>query len=554
MSRIYKTLGTVAPVPKGEYDASAYYEKLNIVTYQGYSYMAKQSAHGILPTNNNYWISLGGGVKLSDTILVFDNVAAMKASTLLGNGMVAQTSGYYSANDGGSAQYLIRTKTNEDTADDMFIIALADNTIVAELITDKELNIKQCGVIADGTTNDTTKMKAIITYAKANNLKIKANKNDVIVVNETLDISNLFVDFNFATIKTTSEINIFTYNTTIYYSTLQNVNIDCNGVATAGIHIENGRKVFIKDANIVNIKTYGIYYKAGYELVCDTINLQGTSTDNSTGIYITTGDAMFNNIILIDCKTGIHNIDGSNYFTNIHGWIWHKALIAGSIFFKFNAGKCFLTNCYSDTYQYSIYQYTQIPILEIVNFFNVYNTGIYDSTLATSYQPTFMYCETANGESLTRISNSTLHGYSNSINTKLTNLTSFNGDIVNSRVINFDYILPFNTVSTSNFSEGVTLNTSTLEKTNKCVYLNHIVNIANIADTKTFTIGKIPYYFRPNVEYIGMCSIGTGKYSMNNTAYIYIATNGDIQITVPSDVTGNIVAKLNITYITHKES
>lgn len=64
MSRIYKTLGTVAMTPKGEYDSSAYYEYLNIVVYEGSSYVAKQSAHGILPTNENYWLYLGGGVKI----------------------------------------------------------------------------------------------------------------------------------------------------------------------------------------------------------------------------------------------------------------------------------------------------------------------------------------------------------------------------------------------------------------------------------------------------------------------------------------------------------
>lgn len=52
---ITKVLGTVAMVPKGEYDAEEYYEYLNVVTYNGSSYMAKKSSTGVLPTNDEYW-------------------------------------------------------------------------------------------------------------------------------------------------------------------------------------------------------------------------------------------------------------------------------------------------------------------------------------------------------------------------------------------------------------------------------------------------------------------------------------------------------------------
>ena len=55
MSRIYRTCGIVAMTPKGEYDSSAYYERLNVVTYNGSSYVAIQNTHGNLPTNTTYW-------------------------------------------------------------------------------------------------------------------------------------------------------------------------------------------------------------------------------------------------------------------------------------------------------------------------------------------------------------------------------------------------------------------------------------------------------------------------------------------------------------------
>lgn len=77
----------------------------------------------------------------------FDNVADMKSSTNLINGSFAKTLGYYAKNDGGGATYKIRTVTNDDTVDEMFVIELADagNQLVAELILDDEVNIKQLG-------------------------------------------------------------------------------------------------------------------------------------------------------------------------------------------------------------------------------------------------------------------------------------------------------------------------------------------------------------------------------------------------------------------------
>ena len=48
-------LGRVGLVLKGEYDASTKYEKLDVVTYQGSSYIAKQTTTGNAPTNESFW-------------------------------------------------------------------------------------------------------------------------------------------------------------------------------------------------------------------------------------------------------------------------------------------------------------------------------------------------------------------------------------------------------------------------------------------------------------------------------------------------------------------
>lgn len=48
-------LGKVGMVLKGEYNGSTEYQKLDVVTYNGESYSAKNNTTGNLPTNTTYW-------------------------------------------------------------------------------------------------------------------------------------------------------------------------------------------------------------------------------------------------------------------------------------------------------------------------------------------------------------------------------------------------------------------------------------------------------------------------------------------------------------------
>lgn len=63
----------------------------------------------------------------------FDSVAAMKAEPSLTAGAYVCTAGYYEANDGGSASYMVRAKADSDTVDNGSLHELA-NGLVAELI------------------------------------------------------------------------------------------------------------------------------------------------------------------------------------------------------------------------------------------------------------------------------------------------------------------------------------------------------------------------------------------------------------------------------------
>ena len=112
------------------------------------------------------------------SLLTFDTVDEMKESENLINGSYALTYGYYNINDGGSAKYKIREIKNTDTINNKTIIALKNPQLIAELITDKSINIKQLGAYGDNIHDDSETIKIGINYALNNKIPLIIPKGD----------------------------------------------------------------------------------------------------------------------------------------------------------------------------------------------------------------------------------------------------------------------------------------------------------------------------------------------------------------------------------------
>lgn len=153
-------LGPVGFNPTGPYDATRTYQKLDVVYYQGSSYVAISDSLGQLPTNADYWLCIAAG---SLKQFVYDSVASMKSDNTLADGMTAQTLGYYEINDGGGATYKITDEESETEYQEEL-----ESGLYATLIIDDTINIKQLGAKDDGITDISNLLQKVINLLQSN--------------------------------------------------------------------------------------------------------------------------------------------------------------------------------------------------------------------------------------------------------------------------------------------------------------------------------------------------------------------------------------------------
>ena len=100
----------------------------------------------------------------SINIRTFNSVEEMKASNTLKAGALAKTLGFYTAGDGGGADYVVTDNIGEE-ADEASIIALQQG-LYAKLLIQDYVNIKWFGAKLDGFTDDSASFNKAVVFLK----------------------------------------------------------------------------------------------------------------------------------------------------------------------------------------------------------------------------------------------------------------------------------------------------------------------------------------------------------------------------------------------------
>ena len=332
----------------------------------------------------------------SKALFGYDNVASMKLATNLINGSYAKTLGYYSVNDGGGSTYKIRELEENETADEMFVISISGN-LVAELIINDKLIVNSCGVYGDNTHDDYAKLNTLLGKAKLKNLKVTFNSSSIYLISEPLNVANLDIDFNNATIKVygnTTIDNVINVNSTDYYTTIKNLNIDATN-ANVGFDLIQARKCYIENLNIINISNMGIRQTGGYETKITHVNLTGDGTSHCYGIYAYGHDNTYNDVVMIDCYTAIYN-RGLNFYNDIHAWLLNPDLFYHSCFLDVERGQLLCTNMYCDTYHWCIASESDISEIVVNNLFLTAHEDVATSVYSHN-EPVALHYSRANG-------------------------------------------------------------------------------------------------------------------------------------------------------------
>lgn len=240
-------------------------------------------------------------------MIVFNNVEELKQAQNLVNGSKCQTLGYYNVNDGGGAVYKVRNVTNEDVEDDMLIIALNDNTLVAELIYDEEINVLQIGLDPTGENDNQTRLQGVIN---------KLNNKTFYFPLGTYKFSNL-IDF------TNKVFNLKGENQKIYGTTSYGLIFDgtdgLKNVSKATIEnliLQNGSKVGkgIISGGSISVKNCVIIgFAVGIECSYKMAVIENCDVHyNKTGIKDPVDSRIVNNTINANDNNGILLSAGAN--------------------------------------------------------------------------------------------------------------------------------------------------------------------------------------------------------------------------------------------------
>lgn len=296
-------------------------------------------------------ISTLNGYKIKDkkAIRFYSTVADMIADTTLKENMHVKTSGYYSANDGGGAEYKItNTQSNSEYQEEL------NNNLYANLIIENNiLNIKQIGAKGDGTTDDTQAIKNILVAS--DNIYFPQGEyllNDIITIEDKTIIgenpnTTKIIEKNYITVRE-GVIDIKGCNI------IKNITLEKSFSDT-----ENPETKLCQIKNCYNSLFDNVYFISNGYLTGATIDLFHNNQ----------------NITFQNCKSILKSIDSNN--NNARGGVWIRESIDGYVSSNIIFDNCYFENTSLDE---AVAVWNWNGTVKDVTFTNCYIYGTSENT------------------------------------------------------------------------------------------------------------------------------------------------------------------------------
>ena len=285
----------------------------------------------------------------SKAVFGFDNVNDMKSSTNLIDGSYAETLGYYSKNDGGSALYKITSTKNETEYQETL-----NNGLYATLIIKDSVNVKQFGAYGDGIHDDTNTMQKAIDTCK-----------NIIFPYGTYLTSGIRLKDNSCMISENATIKVIPNNSTVYYvvGIIEKTNVSILGTLNVigdkdehtGTEGEFGMCLGILGSNNINIENVILSYGWGDGLyIGNSSNIDNVTCHHNrrNGMSILSGEKIRIDNLFTYTNGGTAPNGGFDIEPYINSNRIDVSL--GNVFAYDNLGRtgrqCYISNAYTDNY------------------------------------------------------------------------------------------------------------------------------------------------------------------------------------------------------------
>ena len=393
------------------------------------------------------------------------------------------------------------------------------------------------GAVGDGETDDTAAFQALLNYSRKFVAVSNPSKTYCVSQKLTLGPYQKF-DFKGATIKVIAGSKmdyVLQVNTSSYRGgSLESIKIDCNcnsytqenaetglqeTIYTGGIYFSYSTTYTLQKVAIENFHGTGIYVKQG-NITVENCLLTNWDNNDSIGMEFYGTDSKIFKVTIRNCRIGVKNCNGINYFDSIHPWLDGEFYNDNSVAFYLN-GQTSLTNCYADTYNKALVVDSSQAIF--VEGLKVYINPVYDKN--ATKQPMFLELkQSSNGHDTYVKAANSLYLYSFNI----INSSAFDMVFSNCDTNDVMKVLPLKKIGANlnpfglkNYYEGTLENLNDLFSYTRAIYREYDdsfeidlmctpINVADFETNKLYRLCALPHNTAEKwfAAYMGGTSVG----------------------------------------------